>query len=268
MQATCILDASMITRRLLVLAVLLLALFGAPTRPRAEVPAAPLTVLAAASLTESLQKVGAAWQAKGNGTVTFSFDASSRLAKQVQGGVPADAFFSADLEWLDFLDQKGLVVPGSRVVLLGNTLVAVVGTDSTFVPASARDLADPAIRDLALAGEYVPAGKYARAALRSLGAWDAVKARVVTGDNVRATLAWVAGGEAEAAVVYATDAKVEPRARVAFTFPPGSHPAIVYPAAALKGSTHVEDAKRFLAFCQSAEAQAVFAAAGFLPAPS
>ncbi len=258
------------TRRLLVVAALLvgliaLLLVGAPDRR--VVSAAPLTVLAAASLTEALQEVGAAWERQGNGPVTFSFDASSRLARQVEAGVPADVFVSADLAWMDTLEDKGLVAPGSRVVLLGNTLVAVVRQDAAFVPASPADLANPAIRHLALAGENVPAGRYARAALRSLGAWDAVEGRVVSGDDVRTTLAWVAGGEAEAGVVYGTDAEVEPRVRVAFTFPAGSHPAITYPAAVLQGSAHPDDARRFVAFCTSEEARALFAAQGFLPAP-
>lgn len=252
-------------RWLAVAAALLLAVSAQPSR--ADAPSRPLTVLAASSLTESLQRVGDAWKGKGNGAVTFSFDASSKLAKQVEGGVPADLFFAADLEWMDHLDGKGLLAPHSRVVLLGNALVAVVRADAPFVPPDARGLASPAVSRLALAGENVPAGKYARAALRSAGAWDAVEDRVVVGDNVRTTLGWVASGEADAGVVYATDARVEPKVKVAFTFPASSHPAIVYPAAALRSSAHVDDAKRFLAFCQSPEAKAIFASAGFLPAP-
>lgn len=253
-------------RRWLGVATALVLAFGA-TRSRAEAPASPLTVLAASSLTESLRKVGGAWQAKGNGSVTFSFEASSKLARQVEGGVPADVFVSADLEWMDYLDGKGLLAPGSRVVLLGNTLVAVVGAEARFVPTRPGELADPAVKRLALAGENVPAGKYARAALRATGAWEPVQDRAIVGDNVRTTLGWVAAGEADAGVVYATDAKIAPGVKVAFAFPPTSHPAIVYPAAALKGSAHGEDAKRFVAFCRSAEGQAIFAAAGFLPAP-
>ena len=224
-------------------------------------------MLAGASLTESLQKVGAAWQADGHGPVTFSFDASSKLARQVEAGVPADAFISADQEWMDYLDGKGLIAPGSRAVVLGNALVAVVGASAAFTPTDAHDLANPAIVHLALAGENVPAGKYARAALQSTGAWDAVKDRVVNGDNVRATLGWVATGEAEAGVVYATDARVEPRVKVAFAFPASSHPPIAYPAAALSAAAHLEEAQRFVTYCQSPEAQAIFAAAGFLPPP-
>lgn len=234
---------------------------------RAEAPAAPLTVLAAASLTESLQSVGAAWTAKGNGPVTFSFDATSRLAKQIEGGVPADVFVSADLAWMDHLETRGLLAPGTRTVIAGNALVAVVGRGAAFAPTRASDLAAPAVKRLALAGENVPAGRYARAALVSQGAWDAVRDRVVVGDDVRGTLTWVAAGEADAGVVYATDARIEPRVRVAFTFPSAAHPPIVYPAAALAGSRHGADAARFVAFCRSPEARAIFAAAGFTPPP-
>lgn len=280
MQVTCIyvvadLDAgdlqeAAVPRRstlLALLAVLLsvLALLVPPSR--AEKSAAPLTVLGAASLTESLGRVAAAWQAKGNGPVTLSFDSSSRLAKQVEAGGPADAFFSADLEWMDWLEQRGLLAQGTRVTLLGNSLVAVVPAGAAFVPEDASALTSPAVRRLALAGEAVPAGKYARDALAAHGAWGSVQDRVVSGDNVRSTLAWVARGEVDAGVVYATDARVEPKVKVAFTFPASSHAPITYPAAVLAGSAHKDDAKRFLAFCRSAEAAAIFAAAGFVPSP-
>lgn len=228
---------------------------------------APVVVLAASSLTEALQKVGAAWTAKGHPAVTFSFDASSKLAKQVEAGAPADAFFSADADWMDYLDQRGLIDPTTRANLLGNSLVAVVPASATMAVATAADLAKPEIKHLALAGENVPAGKYGRAALVSLGAWDAVQARVVSGDNVRTVLGWVATGEADAGVVYVTDAKVETKVKVAFTFPATSHPPIVYPTAVVKGAAHAKDAADFLAYCKSAEGMAVFGAAGFTAAP-
>jgi molybdate transport system substrate-binding protein len=211
--------------------------------------------------------VGTAWTAKGHPKVTFSFDSSSKLAKQVEAGAPADAFFSADLEWMDYLDTKGMIEKTTRVSLLGNSLVAVLPAASTIPVASAADLAKPEIKHLALAGENVPAGKYARAALGSLGALDAVKDRIVSGDNVRTVLGWVATGEADAGAVYATDAKVEPKVKVAFTFPASSYPAIVYPAAATKASTHAKDAADFVAYCKSADGMAVFLAAGFTAAP-
>lgn len=248
------------TRRWM-LAALVAVLAAFPVRARA---ADEIVVLAAASLTESLSKVAAAWTAKGNPRVVLSFDASSRLAKQVEAGAPADAFFSADVEWMDWLAARGLLDAGTRRNLLGNTLVVVVPAGSTLGIAAPGDLARA--RHLALGGESVPAGKYARAALRTLGVWDGVAAKVVNGDNVRAVLGWVAKGEADAGIVYATDAKVEPKVRVAFTVPAGSHAPIVYPAAVTKGAANPKAAADFLAYCAGAEGMAVFSAAGFSPA--
>ena len=227
-----------------------------------------VVVLAASSLTESLQKVATAWTAHGHPAVTFSFDASSRLAKQVEAGAPADAYVAADTDWMDHLDSRGLIRTDTRVNLLGNTLVAVVPGPSSGLMGSAADLRKPEITHLALAGENVPAGRYGRAALTSLGVWDAVKTRVVNGDNVRTVLGWVATGEADAGIVYLTDARVEPKVTVAFTFPATSHPPIVYPAAVLTGAAHAQDAADFLTYCASAEGMAVFTAAGFTTAPA
>ena len=229
--------------------------------------AEPIVVLAASSLTESLQKVADAWTAQGHPAVSLSFDASSKLARQIEAGAPVDAFFSADAAWMDELAGKGLVTASTRVNLLGNTLVTVVPVAGRLSILTAADLTRPELLHLALAGESVPAGKYGRAALTNLGVWSGVEARVVNGDNVRAVLAWVAAGEADAGIVYATDARVEPRVRVAFTFPTTSHPAIVYPAAVVTGGAHAEDAKAFLTYCASPEGMAVFTAAGFTPAP-
>ncbi|MEQ1570425.1 MAG: molybdate ABC transporter substrate-binding protein [Myxococcota bacterium] len=249
------------TRATLVSAVLALAAVPA----RAAEPG--LTVLAASSLTESLQQVGAAWTAAGHAPVTFSFDASSRLAKQLEAGAPADLYFSADREWMDHAASRGLIDPATRVDLLGNTLVVVVGASSPWTFTRVADLARPEVRHLAVAGESVPAGRYARAALGALGAWDAVEDRVVSGDNVRTTLGWVAAGEAEAGFVYATDARIEPRVKVAFPVPPDSYPAIVVTAAVVARSDQAAQAAAFLAFCRSDTGMAVFTAAGFTPAP-
>lgn len=226
-------------------------------------PTAPVLVLAASSLTESLQTVAAAWTAQGHPAVTFSFDASSRLAKQVEAGAPADAFFSADTQWMDYLDHKGLIDGSTRRNLVGNTLVVAVPSRSSLNVSGPGDLVVPAVKHLALAGESVPAGIYARAALERSGDWEAVQARVVRGDSVRTVLSWVATGEADAGVVYGTDARVEPRVTVAFTFPASSYPQIVYPAAVIHGSAHAKDARDFLDYCQSEAGMKVFIEAGF-----
>jgi len=250
----------MTRRSLLWLLVGALALLGGGPA-RAADPPDPLAVHAAASLTEALPIVGAAWTARTGQGVTFTFDASSRLAKQIEAGAPADVFVSADTEWVDWLEAR--VPVAARAALLGNTLVAVIRTDAPPL-AGPSALVDPRWRRLALAGENVPAGRYARAALTATRVWSAVEARVVSGDSVRTALAWVAAGEADVALVYRTDARVEPRVKEAFAFPASAHPPIVYAGAALGRSP---SASTFLAFCQSAEARAIFAAAGFTPPP-
>ena len=243
----------------------LLRLLACATSPE-EAPPTPLTVLAASSLTDILPRVGDAFTAETGVPVTFTFDASSRLAKQLEAGAAADLFLSADAQWIDWAAERSLVRAGSRRDLLGNTLVLVVPTGSSFVPADAAALGDAALVHLALAGENVPAGRYARESLRALGAWDSVSTRVVDGDSVRTALGWVARREAEAAVVYATDARVEPGVTVAFTFPASSHTPIVYPGVVTSSSANPEAAVAFLAFCAGA-ARPTFEAAGFTVLP-
>ncbi|MEN9786493.1 MAG: molybdate transporter substrate-binding protein [Pseudomonadota bacterium] len=229
---------------------------------RAAEPAA-LRVLAAASLAEVLPRVAALWTGQGNPPVLLAFDASSRLARQVEAGAPADVFVSADRAWMDTLAGRGAVLGHSRVELAGNRLVVVVPTRFTGALASGADLAGPTVRHLALAGEHVPAGTYAQEALVRLGAWPAVAPRVVRGDSVRTALAWVATGQADAGIVYATDARVEPRVRVAWVVPETVHAAIRYPAAVTTTSTRPEAAAAFLAFCRSDAAVRMFDDAGF-----
>ena len=249
------------TRRLFLFALALV--FAVPARA-AETE---ITVLAAASLTESLQAVGAKWTAAGHPKVTFSFDASSRLAKQIEAASPADLFFSADTDWMDYLDQRALIDKATRANLLGNALVVVVPVSSTATFGYLKNLARPEVKHLALAAETVPAGKYARAALTNGGTWEAVKDRVVNGENVRTVLGWVAGKEADVGFVYATDATVEPKVKVAFIVPATSYPPIVYPAAVVRNAAHAKDAAEFLAYCKSTEGMAVFLAAGFTQPP-
>lgn len=227
-----------------------------------------LVILAASSLTESLQNVATAWSAQGHPMPSFSFDASSRLAKQIEMGAPADLFFSADSDWMDAVQAKNQIDPATRKNLLGNSLVMVLPATSSLSLGQAADLAHPEFKRVGLAGENVPAGKYARAALQTLQVWPMVQDRVINGDNVRTVLGWVATGEVDAGAVYATDAKVNPGVRVAFTFPPSSYPPIVYPVAIVKSSQQRSDAEQFLNYCASEAGMAVFLAAGFTAAPS
>lgn len=227
-------------------------------------PKEKIVVLAAASLTNVLPKVADAWKVQSNIDVVFSFEATSRLAQQVKSGVLADLFFSADQEWMENLDQEGKIIKESRATLLSNRIVTVVSVDSTFIPKSSKDLLDPKIKHLALAGESVPAGKIARAALTSEGQLDKIQEKIVNANNVRAALQWVALKEAEAGIVFQTDAKVEPKVKIAFIFPEVSHPKIEYPAAIIKDSKNIVAAKSFLNFCKNKEAKAIFESEGFM----
>lgn len=235
----------------------------APTLARAG---QPITVFAAASLQESLSSVGAAWEARGGAPVRFSFGASSAMARQIDQGAPADLILTADEEWMDWLAGRSLIVAASRRRLLSNQLVLIApaGSKTTlkimpgFALAKALGpgrlaLADPAA---------VPAGRYARASLVSLGVWNAVSERLLPAENVRAALAYVSRGEAPLGIVYATDARAEPRVRVVGVFPASSHPPIVYPAA-LTTASRVAAASGFLGFLQGPRASVIFKRYGF-----
>jgi molybdate transport system substrate-binding protein len=249
-----------INRRDAVFAILVLA-----ASPVLAQPAQPVTVFAAASLTDSLNAVADAYQAKTGGRIILSFGASSTLARQIEQGAPADIFLSADGDWMDYLQKKALIAENSRKNLLGNRLVLVAAADAKPAPkiAPGFDLAG-ALGDgrLALADPAsVPAGKYAKAALTSLGVWDSVASKVAQAENVRVALEYVTRGEAPYGIVYATDAKVAPNLPIAGVFPESSHPPIVYPAALTKKAA--PGAKAFLDFLGSAQARAIFLKAGF-----
>jgi molybdate transport system substrate-binding protein len=230
------------------------------------VQAAEVTVFAAASLKNALDDVAKTYEAKTGDKVITSYAASSALAKQIESGAPADIFFSADLDWMDYLQQKNLIDTASRRTLLGNTLVLIAPKNSTVSLTIEKNFpllqALGADGKLAMAGvDSVPAGKYGKAALTYLGVWDAVSPRVGQAENVRAALAFVARGEAPLGIVYATDAKAEPAVRVVGTFPEESHPKIEYPVALLAKAK--PEARKFLDFILSPEAARSFEAQGF-----
>lgn len=226
-----------------------------------------LVVFAAASLKEALDDINAAWSRESGGKrATISYAASSALAKQIEQGAPADLFASADLDWMDHVQAKGLIRPGTRVTLLGNRLVLIAPKHAavTVELAPGLDLG-PALGGgrLAMANvEAVPAGKYGKAALEALGAWEGVKPRVAQAENVRAALRLVSRGEAPLGIVYRTDAAADPDVAVVGTFPETAHPPILYPVAITRDSTH-PDAPAFLAFLRSGTARAVFERRGF-----
>jgi len=229
--------------------------------------AAEVAVFAAASLTDALKQISTQYQAEAGDRIVLNLGASSALARQIQEGAPADLFFSADEEKMDLLEKGGLLARGTRRVLLSNSLVAVVPADSAAPIQSPRDLAG--LKRLALAEtRTVPAGIYARKFLESEGLWEAVKGRVVPVENVRAALAAVEAGNADAAIVYKTDALISKRVKTAFEIPPQPAFYISYPAAVLKEARQPEAARRFLAQLGSEKARDIFRAHGFaLPGP-
>lgn len=250
------------------LAAAAIAACGGPEAPPQAGGDRPLLVFAAASLKESMDEAAAARAAAGGPVVEVSYAASSALARQIEQGAPADVFISADLEWMDWLDGRGLIDSGSRRDLLGNDLVLVAPADGDASPlglgagpeAVLARLGDGRLA-MALV-DSVPAGKYGREALGSLGMWEALAPRVAEGDSVRAALMLVARGEAPLGVVYASDAAAEPRVRVVATFPTGSHPEIVYPVARVAASRHA-GAAAFVDWLASPAAADIFRRHGF-----
>jgi molybdate transport system substrate-binding protein len=225
-------------------------------------------VFGAASLTNVLDDLGKAFTEKTKVPVKSSLAASSVLAKQIEAGAPADVFFSADLEWMDYLEQRKLLKPGSRHDVVGNSLVLIAPADSTVTvkiekgvdlgaalgPQGKLATGDP---------DSVPVGKYAKAALEKLAAWDKVSGQIVRAENVRAALAFVARGEAPLGIVYKTDALAEKKVKIIAVFPADTHPPITYPIAL---TTHGgAGAQQFVDFVRSKPAGEIFHKYGFEP---
>lgn len=224
------------------------------------------TVFAAASMKTALDAISAAWVKQGHPAPVISYGSSGALAKQIQSGAPADLFISADLKWMDVLDKVGQLKPHTRLPLLGNQLVLVAPADAKVDLKIVKgfDLAG-ALGDGKLAVCTIascPAGIYGKQALEKLEVFKAVEPKLAQADNVRAALVLVARGEAKFGIVYATDAKAEPKVKVVGTFPESSHERIVYPIAVLKDSK-APDALGFEAFLRGGDATRIFGAQGF-----
>lgn len=232
-------------RRLLVLLLVALPLQGAEVR-----------VLAAASLTDALQEIAAGYS---QDHVVLQFGASSLLARQIEAGAPADLFLSADERTMNELAARKRIDPRTRVSVLSNTLV-ILGHRIR----APRQLAEARIESIALAEpSTVPAGVYAREYLQKIGIWDDVKGKVIPTENVRAALAAVDAGNADAAIVYKTDARMARHAQVVYEVPRADGPAISYPFAVVADAGHRAAALRFLAHLRSAKARAIFVKYGF-----
>ena len=246
-------------RRLVMLAALLAADVAA---------ASDVMVFAAASLTDALREIAPAWEKATGHRIVFNFAGSNALVRQIRAGAPADLFLSADEAQMDLLEKAALVVPGTRRSVLSNALVVVVRADARLPLSSARDLAGKDVRRLALADpRAVPAGVYAKEWLEKAGVWAAVSPKVLPAENVRAALAAVESGDADAGIVYATDARSSKKVAVAFTAPPPQAPAIAYPFALLKDAPSPAAARALLEYLAGPRAREVFRKAGFL-APS
>ena len=230
--------------------------------------AGEISVFAAASLSDALQVLAAEHQQATGDTVRLNLAASSLLARQIKEGAPADIFFSADEARMDDLASAGLIDGISRRSLLGNRLVIVVPRDSTLTLKSAHDLTAAGVKHLALAEmQTVPAGIYAKAYLTKANVWAALADRVIPAENVRAALAAVESGNADAGIVYQTDALFSRKVKVAYEVPIADGPRISYPVALVKGGKNPAGAALFLARLTSAEGRAVFAKFGFSPQP-
>ena len=226
-----------------------------------------ITVFAAASMKNALDDADAAFTKQSGVKVVASYDASSALMKQIEGGAPADVFVSADLKWMDYGSQKKLIKDDTRVNLLSNELVLIAPKDAKIGTVAIKpgfDLAGLAGDGRIATGDVkaVPVGIYAQAALQKLGIWPAVEPKMAMTANVRAALVLVARGEAPLGIVYSTDAKVEPGVKVVGVFPEESHDPIIYPVAATVSAK--PETAQYLAFLRSQAAKTIFESYGFI----
>ncbi|HYC05563.1 MAG TPA: molybdate ABC transporter substrate-binding protein [Azospirillaceae bacterium] len=243
-----------------------LGLMLAVSPARAQEPVT-VTVMAAASLTDVLTEAAAAFEKETGTRVRLSFAASSALAKQIENGAPADLFFSADEPWMDYLAERGLIVPGTRLSPIGNRLVLVMpkGTARPVTLDGSLDLKALVGGSRIATGDpaHVPVGKYARQALTALGLWAQAEPLLARLDNVRAALSFVERGEALAGIVYKTDAAAAAgKVTVVAEFPADSHPPITYPLAVVAGRDRPE-VRAFHAWLGGPKGRALFTRAGF-----
>ena len=245
---------------------ILLAIAAAPVAPARNPAGTPeITVYAAASLKDILTSIAPICAEKARVRFVHNFGASNDLARQIVAANKADIFLSADEAWMDHVADAGLVLAGTRRTLLSNRLAVVVPQDSALAPRAAEDLASDSYRRLALANPgAVPAGRYAKQWLEAAGMWERVAAKVVPAPDVRAALAMVESGAADAGIVYRTDAAIARRVRVAFVASAGQSPRISYPIAALAERPHAAAARRAIDCYAAPEARSLFENAGFV----
>lgn len=227
----------------------------------------PLIVFAAASLTNALQEVGDDFTKNSSIPVKFSFAASSALARQIENGAPADVFFSADIEWMDYLQSRKQIQIPTRHDVLGNHLVLVAPAESKIVLKIGPHFALAKMLGTGRLAtgdpDSVPVGRYARESLSTLGVWNEVEGRLVRADSVRSALAFVDRGEASLGIVYASDALIDHKVRVVDAFPDHTHMPIIYPIALT--ATAKTDAIKFIDYVRGSAGDATFKKYGFMP---
>ncbi len=244
----------------------LLLLVGSLSVTAVATRATEVTIFAAASLSDALSEIARTYEAGSGDKLRFNFGASSTLARQIREGAPADVFFSADEAKMNALAAAGLIDVPTRIALLSNTLVIVVPQNTSTMISGPGALAGVGVRRLALAEtQTVPAGIYARDYLQAIGLWSKVQPKVIPTENVRTALAAVEAGNADAAIVYKTDALQSRHVKIAFEVPSGQGPRIVYPVAVILTSRRTAAARALVGFLAGSEAHAVFMKYGFLP---
>lgn len=245
-------------KKLVAAFLVLVATAGASVAYAAE----KVTVFAAASMKDVIEEAAKEFNAKDGTEIVASFASSSVLAKQIEAGAPAQIFISADLDWMDYLDERNLIDKDSRKVIAGNALVIAAQEDTpqgdakALLGAGRFAMGDPS---------NVPAGKYGKAALEKLDLWSEVEKKAVFTENVRVALQYVSRGEVKASIVYASDRMAAPELVEAYRFPASSHAPILYPAA-LIASNESDAARAFLAFLESDAGQAIIKDKGFVGA--
>jgi molybdate transport system substrate-binding protein len=238
-----------------------------PAQTLAQSQGGPVKVFAAASLKQALDVINAEWQKETGKKATISYAASSVLAEQIEDGAPAQVFISADLDWMDYLEQRKLIKPESRTNLLGNHLVLIARKDKAR-PIEIKqgfDLAKVIGRGRLAVGEVasVPAGRYAKAALEKLQVWSSVADKLAQSTDVHAAVLRVSRGQARAGIVYQTDAASDQNVKIMGTFPYDSHPPIIYPVA-LTTKASSPHAEAFHTYLRGVKARAEFEAVGFI----
>ncbi len=247
--------------RLFKICLVLFIVFGGRAAAADEV-----TVFAAASTSNAVMEIARLYNDLNHATVKTSFASSSTLAKQIKNGAPADVYVSANVKWMDYLEDGKALATGSRLNLLANRLVLIAPADGQGPVTLDKHMDMTALLKngyLAMGdSSHVPAGMYAKKALESLGQWERVKSRVSNSKDVRAALLLVERGETPFGIVYATDAKISQKVKVVGVFPASSHPSIIYPVALTKdGDTPA--ARRFMDFLSGREASEIFTKYGF-----